>query len=78
MQEFSELYKRLELAPLRIQYKDYAAWQETFKTSDIYKRQESYWLKQLAGELPVLELPLPGAAVCPSAIRALAAHRPVV
>lgn len=57
MQEFSELYKGLELAPLRIQYKDYAAWQETFKTSDIYKRQESYWLKQLAGELPVLELP---------------------
>ncbi|MCY8000847.1 non-ribosomal peptide synthetase [Bacillus haynesii] len=57
MREFSELYKGHELAPLRIQYKDYAAWQETFKTSDIYKRQESYWLKQLAGELPVLELP---------------------
>ncbi|MEC1262571.1 non-ribosomal peptide synthetase [Bacillus swezeyi] len=57
MQEFSELYKGHELAPLRIQYKDYAAWQEIFKTSDTYKRQASYWLKQLDGELPVLELP---------------------
>ncbi|MGG0140000.1 plipastatin non-ribosomal peptide synthetase PpsD, partial [Bacillus subtilis] len=35
----------------------YAVWQEEFKTGDAYKTQEAYWLKQLEGELPVLDLP---------------------
>ncbi|PWI59106.1 plipastatin synthetase, partial [Bacillus subtilis] len=34
-----------------------AVWQEGFKTGDAYKTQEAYWLKQLEGELPVLDLP---------------------
>ncbi|WP_298510495.1 non-ribosomal peptide synthetase [uncultured Kordia sp.] len=46
------------LTPLRIQYKDYAHWQnETLRTGG-YKEAQSYWLRQLGGELPVLELPL--------------------
>ncbi|MEC1867265.1 non-ribosomal peptide synthetase [Bacillus paralicheniformis] len=57
IREFSELYANRMLAPLRIQYKDYAVWQQAFKQGEAYNRQEAYWLKQLDGELPVLELP---------------------
>ncbi|WP_339225675.1 amino acid adenylation domain-containing protein [Bacillus sp. FSL W8-0812] len=57
IREFGELYNNRKLPALRIQYKDYAVWQEGFKTGDAYKTQEVYWLKQLEGELPVLDLP---------------------
>ncbi|TAH83192.1 amino acid adenylation domain-containing protein [Bacillus subtilis] len=57
IREFGELYNNRKLPELRIQYKDYAVWQEGFKTGDAYKTQEEYWLKQLEGELPVLDLP---------------------
>ncbi|WP_339225834.1 plipastatin non-ribosomal peptide synthetase PpsC [Bacillus sp. PS196] len=57
IREFGELYNNRNLPALRIQYKDYAVWQEGFKTGDTYKTQEAYWLKQLEGELPVLDLP---------------------
>ncbi len=55
--EFIELYDGKELAELRIQYKDFAAWQnELFKSGRIQK-QEEYWLKAFEGELPVLNMP---------------------
>jgi len=57
IREFGELYNNRNLPALRIQYKDYAVWREGFKTGDAYKTQEAYWLKQLEGELPVLDLP---------------------
>lgn len=44
------------LQPLRIQYKDYAVWQQdqlNEKTATVHK---AYWLHQLGGVLPVLEL----------------------
>lgn len=44
------------LAPLRIHYKDYAAWEQLQLTTSAYTRHESYWLDQFSGELPVLEL----------------------
>src|SRR5262249_8082038 len=45
------------LQPLRIQYKDYAAWQQAQLESGSLQRHKDYWLKQFAGDLPVLELP---------------------
>lgn len=45
------------LAPLDIQYKDYAEWQQTSLVKDELKKQEQYWIKQFEGEIPVLELP---------------------
>ncbi|MED2976742.1 amino acid adenylation domain-containing protein [Bacillus swezeyi] len=57
IREFGELYAKRTLAPLRIQYKDYAVWQRAFKQGERYQSEEAYWLKQLDGELPVLELP---------------------
>jgi len=41
---------------LRIQYKDYAAWQQHQLKSDASGRHKEFWLQQLKGELPVLEL----------------------
>ncbi|SDD79109.1 non-ribosomal peptide synthase domain TIGR01720/amino acid adenylation domain-containing protein [Paenibacillus sp. CF095] len=55
--EFSRLYRGEELAPLRIQYKDYAVWQHSEAYGQLIQPQKEYWLEQLSGELPVLELP---------------------
>jgi tyrocidine synthetase-3 len=42
-----------DLAPLSIQYRDYAAWQQ----EQINAGHRQYWLSKFSGELPVLELP---------------------
>lgn len=47
--------KEQSLAPLRIQYGDYAAWQ---RTQSIDEQHLAYWQQQLAGEIPILQLPL--------------------
>jgi amino acid adenylation domain-containing protein/non-ribosomal peptide synthase protein (TIGR01720 family) len=44
------------LVPLRIQYKDYVAWQQEQLSSDSFGKHRDYWLQQLAGTLPVLDL----------------------
>jgi amino acid adenylation domain-containing protein len=46
-----------ELAPLPIQYADYAAWQRESLRGASIERPLRYWKRQLDGELPVLELP---------------------
>lgn len=56
VQEFSQLFAGEGLPPLRIQYKDYSAWQQVRMQSEQYQQQEKYWLETLAGELPVLDL----------------------
>ncbi|MGG1674003.1 amino acid adenylation domain-containing protein, partial [Paenibacillus sp. NRS-1783] len=55
--EFARLYSGEELPPLRIQYKDYAVWQESKTQQDWMKHQEAYWLGTFRGNLPVLNLP---------------------
>src|SRR6185503_19649057 len=45
------------LSPLSIQYKDYAAWQQQLIGGEGMQDHKAYWLKQFAGELPVLQLP---------------------
>ncbi|MDM5300447.1 surfactin non-ribosomal peptide synthetase SrfAA [Bacillus subtilis] len=57
IEELSKLYDGETLEPLSIQYKDYAVWQQQFIQSELYKKQEEHWLKELNGELPVLTLP---------------------
>ncbi|MFZ5987148.1 MAG: amino acid adenylation domain-containing protein, partial [Bacillota bacterium] len=56
-QEFSKLYNGEGLPQLRIQYKDYAVWQNEVFESEVLKRQERYWLERFSGEIPVLNLP---------------------
>lgn len=63
-QELSTIYaafSRGEQSPLpdvAIQYADYATWQREWLQGDVLQSQISYWKSQLAGELPVLELPV--------------------
>jgi tyrocidine synthetase III len=45
------------LSPLRIQYKDYAAWQQQQLQSGAYNNHKQYWLNKFEGELPALDLP---------------------
>ncbi|WP_459209776.1 amino acid adenylation domain-containing protein [Aquimarina rhabdastrellae] len=47
----------LKLPGLSIQYKDYAVWLSKELQKEEFVKQKDYWLKQLEGELPVLELP---------------------
>ncbi|MEO6829556.1 MAG: condensation domain-containing protein, partial [Acidobacteriaceae bacterium] len=63
VREFAELYQAYAsgreptLAPLTIQYVDFAVWQRKWLESGELNRQLPYWKKQLAGSPPVLEFP---------------------
>ncbi|KAB2674615.1 MAG: amino acid adenylation domain-containing protein, partial [Verrucomicrobia bacterium] len=45
------------LAPLPLQYADYAVWQREWFRGDVLEEQLAYWRRQLAGAPPLLELP---------------------
>jgi amino acid adenylation domain-containing protein len=45
------------LADLPIQYADYAVWQREQLAGGFFEGQLKYWLQQLAGPLPLLQLP---------------------
>nr|WP_231574946.1 non-ribosomal peptide synthase/polyketide synthase [Paenibacillus sp. FSL R7-0273] len=55
--DFMAMYAGEELAPLRIQYKDYAVWQQGTLEMERMQAHEAYWLSAYAEEAPVLELP---------------------
>ena len=62
VQEFGQIYdaavhgRQANLAPLPIQYTDYAAWQRSWMEAGESDRQLAYWTERLQGERPVLEL----------------------
>jgi amino acid adenylation domain-containing protein/non-ribosomal peptide synthase protein (TIGR01720 family) len=56
--ELTKLYAGEPLTPLVIQYKDYAIWQQLFRQTEVYQKQEAYWLEQFKGEPPILNLPV--------------------
>ncbi|MGE5343489.1 MAG: amino acid adenylation domain-containing protein [Candidatus Omnitrophota bacterium] len=55
--DFMALYNGEKLAPLRVQYKDFSAWQDHEVRKQMIEKQGEYWMAQLNGNLPVLELP---------------------
>ncbi len=55
--DFEQLYRGNSLQPLPIHYKDTAVWQQTWMTSEEKEQQEQYWISQLSGTLPMLQLP---------------------
>ncbi|SHF44757.1 HxxPF-repeated domain-containing protein, partial [Seinonella peptonophila] len=57
LQQLTTVYQGESLPELRIQYKDYAVWQQQWKETEDFQRQEAYWLSTFADEVPVLELP---------------------
>jgi amino acid adenylation domain-containing protein len=62
-QELSTLYNALRreqpanLTPLPIQYADFTLWQRQVLSGERLEHQLNYWLGQLAGTLPILQLP---------------------
>ncbi|MGB8192325.1 MAG: non-ribosomal peptide synthase/polyketide synthase, partial [Chitinophagaceae bacterium] len=67
LDELLLFYNRFEhgyigaLPPLRIQYKDYAAWEQEQLNDGLLKTQKEYWGEQFEGELPVIDLPVANA-----------------
>ncbi|MEN5057171.1 amino acid adenylation domain-containing protein [Sphingobacterium kitahiroshimense] len=62
LQELLEVYnatingKEPSLDPLRIQYRDYTAWQLEQLESPSLEGHKKYWMNQFSGELPVVDL----------------------
>jgi hypothetical protein len=48
---------RPPFSPLRIQYKDYAVWQNRLLESPEMEGHRVYWREKLSGDVPVLDLP---------------------
>ncbi|MFC2155232.1 condensation domain-containing protein [Acidobacteriota bacterium] len=57
-QDFFSLFYRRELPGLRIDYKDFAEWQNGGDFQELVKKQEEYWLNSFSGEIPVIDLPI--------------------
>jgi surfactin family lipopeptide synthetase A len=63
LQEMMPLYQAAvqqesaALPTLPVQYADFAHWQQKWLQSEAARQQLAYWRQQLAGEVPVLELP---------------------
>lgn len=49
--------RTVALPELAINYSDYAAWQREQLSGERMQQLEQYWLKQLSGDLPLLQLP---------------------
>ncbi|AXG70721.1 gramicidin S synthase 2 [Kordia sp. SMS9] len=47
----------IDIAPLRIQYKDFSQWQLQQSESENQQAAQTYWTEKFQGELPILNLP---------------------
>jgi iturin family lipopeptide synthetase B len=65
--EFISLYAGQEISTLKVQYKDYLEMQSQQRQK--IKQQEDYWLKELAGDLPRLNLPVDYPGTMPQQVR---------
>jgi amino acid adenylation domain-containing protein len=57
VKDFLTLYNGEALPRLRVQYRDYAWWQNSQSQRQAIKAQQAYWLKEYGGEIPVLDIP---------------------
>lgn len=57
IKEFTMLYNGIEPEPLKLQYKDFAQWQNRLLKSGKIKKQKEYWRNCFKDEIPVLSLP---------------------
>ncbi|NBI31018.1 non-ribosomal peptide synthetase [Chengkuizengella marina] len=55
--DFIKFYEEKTMPDLRIQYKDYAHWQNEQIIQGKLKKEEQYWSNQFADEVPILNLP---------------------
>ncbi|TRW90815.1 non-ribosomal peptide synthetase/type I polyketide synthase [Candidatus Methylobacter oryzae] len=56
-QELNAFYKNENLPELKIQYKDFARWQNAHFETEAFKVHRDYWLKQFEQDIPVLDFP---------------------
>ena len=49
--------QEIQLPPLRIQYKDFSAWQQNMLRTDVVSKPKKYWKETFSGELPVITMP---------------------
>jgi len=57
IRDFMDFYQGRQPANMPIHYKDYAQWQYSDLRQNAVKKQEDYWLKEFAGEIPQLNMP---------------------
>ena len=57
IKEFTTLYSGGELPALKYRYKDFSRWQNRRLASGELEPDEKFWLRQLSGELPLLNIP---------------------
>ncbi|EQB89765.1 hypothetical protein M918_18990 [Clostridium sp. BL8] len=57
IKDFENLYNQQDLDLLKLQYKDFAAWQNGLLKSQDMKKQEQYWINMFSDEIPVLNMP---------------------
>ncbi|MFC2145875.1 amino acid adenylation domain-containing protein [Acidobacteriota bacterium] len=57
IKESLNIYEGVELTPLKVQYKDFASWQNIQLQSGAIKQQDDFWLEMFSGEIPPLNLP---------------------
>jgi amino acid adenylation domain-containing protein len=58
IKDFIALLAGEDLEPLKLQYRDYAQWQNSELGISSLRSQEEFWMERLDGELPVLNLPI--------------------
>jgi acyl transferase domain-containing protein/acyl carrier protein len=63
--ELSALYVDRQLPGLKLQYKDYAEWQNRQLSAAAQEEQAGYWLKAFSDGVPVMNLPVDGADAAP-------------
>ncbi|MCP5053199.1 MAG: amino acid adenylation domain-containing protein, partial [bacterium] len=54
--DFTALYNDKLLPPLKLQYRDFAVWHNSPGREKIINEQETYWLKEFSGTIPVLDM----------------------
>ncbi|MEC0968682.1 non-ribosomal peptide synthetase, partial [Bacillus altitudinis] len=55
LRELSDAYEGVVKAPLKLQYQDYAVWQEQ-QAEQGGQIDEAFWLKEFSGDIPALQL----------------------
>lgn len=48
--------KKIDVAPLKVRYIDYAEWQQKILSHDRFQQLKQYWLNKLSGTLPICEI----------------------
>lgn len=57
LKEFALFYEGKDAPALKIQYKDFAEWQNKMIETEKVEKQGKYWVERFAGEIPKLNLP---------------------